>query len=64
MADSKCVNLKLLKDMKKQTYDSVPDLYVRPEISVCEILNEGVLCTSGTHDSFEEDDSWIDLWEE
>ncbi|MBO5498858.1 MAG: hypothetical protein II194_07420 [Bacteroidales bacterium] len=47
--------------MKQQTDDSVLELYVSPEISVCELLNEGVLCTSGTHDSFEEDDSWIEL---
>jgi len=50
--------------MKKQTYGSVPGFYVSPEISVCEILNEGVLCTSGMHDSFNEDDEWIDLLEE
>ncbi|MBO5498822.1 MAG: hypothetical protein J5990_05450 [Bacteroidales bacterium] len=50
--------------MKQQTDDSVPALYASPEISVCEILNGGVLCTSGTHDSFYEDDEWIELLEE
>lgn len=50
--------------MDMQAFKLATDLYVSPWISVYEIQNEGALCTSGTHDSFYEDDEWIELLEE
>ena len=50
--------------MDTQAFKLVTDLYASPWISVYEIQNEGALCTSGTHDSFYEDDEWIELLEE
>ncbi len=44
-----------------RTYDSVSDLYQSPKITVSEILSEGVLCISGLHDPFHEDDDWNEL---
>lgn len=38
--------------------------YVSPEIVLETIESEGVLCASGGHDSFIEDDSWGDRIEE
>lgn len=39
-------------------------IYVSPEMTVYSIRNEGMLCTSGSHDPFTEDDSWIELLED
>lgn len=35
------------------------DEYVSPSVVVYQISCEGVICASGTHDSFTEDDEWI-----
>lgn len=40
------------------------ETYVSPACQVMYINVEGVLCASGTHDPFTEDDSWGDLLEE
>lgn len=49
-------------DMKKII--TVIKQYVSPEIVLETIESEGVLCASGGHDSFIEDDSWGDRIEE
>ena len=36
-------------------------LYVSPSVEILALLSEGVLCASGTHESLNEDDSWIEL---
>lgn len=37
------------------------DLYESPAVLVCNLYSEGVLCASGTHDSFTEEDDWIEF---
>lgn len=40
------------------------DIYESPLCQMILINVEGVLCASGTHDPFTEDDSWGDLLED
>ena len=35
--------------------------YETPETIVYAILSEGLLCASGSHDPFIEDDDWVEL---
>ena len=44
-----------------RTYDAVSDMYQSPKITFFEMLSEGILCMSGLHDPFHEDDDWNDL---
>lgn len=37
--------------------------YLSPVVIVRTIQVEGVLCASGSHDPFSEDDSWVELLE-
>jgi hypothetical protein len=39
------------------------DSYESPRITVEKIENEGFLCSSGTHEALNEDDSWIEYLE-
>jgi len=43
---------------------TVPDSYESPKIVIEAIENEGFLCTSGSHESLIEDDSWGELLED
>lgn len=36
-------------------------VYETPETIVYALLNEGMLCASGSHDPFIEDDDWVEL---
>ena len=47
--------------MKVNRNISLGDSYESPEAFVYALLSEGVLCASGSHDPFTEDDSWIEL---
>ncbi len=47
--------------MKVNENIGLRESYESPEAFVYTIFPEGMLCVSGSNDSFEEDDSWIEL---
>lgn len=47
--------------MKVNENIGLGESYESPEAFVHTIFPEGMLCVSGSNDSFEEDDSWIEL---
>lgn len=53
---------KILIDMKDQKIFA-EGMYESPSVTSYVIKPEGMLCASGSHDSFTEDDSWQDMFE-
>lgn len=51
----------ILPLMKTDKNISLVNMYESPETFVYVMSCEGMLCASGSHDPFTEDDSWIEL---
>lgn len=49
--------------MKKVKVSCESTIYISPAMAEVAVDHEGVLCISGSHDPFKEDDSWIDFLE-
>lgn len=53
-----------MTDMKSTLFNDLSDSYESPAVTSQTMMSEGLLCASGSHDPFTEDDSWIELLED